>query len=57
MAADIIMALLLIGDASKNPELFAKSAKVYTRFAAAEIEKHYDFIKSLTADNLAEYQI
>ena len=56
MAADIIMSLLLIGDATKNPELFAKSAKVYNRYAAAEIEKHYDFIMSLSVDNLADYQ-
>ena len=56
MAADIIMSLLLIGDATKNPELFAKSAKVYNRYAAAEIEKHYNFIMSLSVENLTDYQ-
>jgi hypothetical protein len=56
MAADIIMSLLLIGDATKDPELFAKSAKVYNRYAAAEIEKHYDFIMSLSVENLTDYQ-
>ena len=56
MAADIIMALFLVGDASKAPELFAKSAKVYTRYAAAEIEKHYDFIMSANADDLEDYR-
>ena len=56
MAADCIMALLLIGDASKAPELFAKSARVYTRYAAAEIEKHYDFVMSATAEDLADYR-
>ena len=56
MAADCIMALLLIGDASRAPELFAKSARVYTRYAAAEIEKHYDFVMSATAEDLADYR-
>ena len=56
MAADCIMALLLIGDASRAPELFAKSARVYTRYAAAEVEKHYDFVMSATAEDLADYR-
>ncbi len=56
MASDIIMALLLIGDASRCPELFAKSAKVYTRYAAAEIEKHYDFILSAKSEDLEDYR-
>ena len=56
MAADCIMALLLIGDASRAPELFAKSARVYTRYAAAEIEKHYDFVMSATSEDLADYR-
>ena len=56
MAGDCIMALLLIGDASKAPELFAKSARVYTRYVAAEVEKHYDFVMSATAEDLADYR-
>ena len=56
MASDLIMALLLIGDASRCPELFAKSAKVYTRYAAAEIEKHYDFILSAKSEDLEDYR-
>ncbi|MBO7051428.1 MAG: hypothetical protein J6W24_02060, partial [Prevotella sp.] len=56
MAGDIIMALLLVGDASKDAELFSKSAKVYTRYAAAEIEKHYDFVMSCTEADLADYR-
>lgn len=56
MAADCIMALLLIGDACKAPELFGKSARVYTRYVAAEVEKHYDFIMSATPDDLADYR-
>jgi hypothetical protein len=56
MAADCIMALLLIGDASRAPELFAKSARVYTRYVAAEVEKHYDFVMSATSEDLADYR-
>lgn len=56
IAADCIMALLLIGDASKAPELFGKSARVYTRYVAAEVEKHYDFVMSATPADLADYR-
>lgn len=56
MAGDCIMALLLIGDASKAPELFGKSARVYTRYVAAEVEKHYDFVMNATPEDLADYR-
>lgn len=56
MAADCIMALLLIGDASKAPELFKKSARVYTRYVAAEVERHYDFVMSATPADLDDYR-
>ena len=56
MAGSIVMALLLIGDASRNAELFGKSARVYTRYVAAEVQKHYDFVMNTTADDLADYR-
>jgi len=56
MAADCIMALLLIGDASKAPELFGKSARVYARYAGSEVERHYDFVMSATPEDLADYR-
>lgn len=56
MAGDCIMAILLINDASKAPELFGKSARVYTRYAAAEVEKHYDFVMSATAADIEDYR-
>ena len=56
MAADCIMALLLIGDASKAPELFKKSARVYTRYVASEVERHYDFVMSATPADLDDYR-
>ena len=56
MAGDCIMAILLINDASKAPELFGKSARVYTRYAAAEVEKHCDFVMSATAADIEDYR-
>lgn len=56
MAADIIMSLLLIGDASKAPELFAQSARVYNRYVASEIERHYNYIMGATPEDLADYR-
>ena len=56
MAADIIMSLLLIGDASRDASLFGKSARIYTRYAASEIERHYDFIMNSTPEDLADYR-
>ena len=56
MAAFSIMAHLLIQDASKAPELFAKSAHVYLNYAEAEIEKHANFIKKLDKEDLAFYK-
>ena len=56
MAADIIMCHLLIQDASKNPELFAKSAHVYLNYAEAEVEKHAGFIENFDKEDLAFYK-
>ena len=40
MTADILMSLLIIGDATASPELFAKSAQVYVRYAEEEVIGH-----------------
>ncbi len=56
MVASTLMANLLITDASKNAELFGKSARIYTRWASAEVEKHYNFIMSATPADLADYR-
>ncbi len=57
MAAVCIMSHLLIQDATKAPELFAKSAHVYVNYAEAEIEKHFNFIRKFKADDLADYRL
>ena len=56
MAADTIMSILMLGNATKNAELFADSAKVYVRYAAAEVEKHADFVADATPEDLVNYR-
>ena len=56
MTADIIMSLLILDDATRAPELFAKSAQVYVRHAEAECNGHYTFIKNFKAEDLESYK-
>lgn len=56
MSADIIMSRLIIQDATACPELFAKSANVYVRYAEGEVEGHFDFIRKFDAEALAYYR-
>ena len=56
MAAVSIMSALLVTDASKAPELFADSAKVYVNLAEAEVEKHSIFIRNFNAGDLTSYR-
>lgn len=56
MSAYIIMAHLLVRDASWNAELFGGSANVFTRWAEAEVEKHANFIGSFSSDEIAFYR-
>ena len=56
MAADCIMSLLIIKDASNRPDLFAKSANVYVRFAESEIEKHYNYVMKFDAALLPNFR-
>ncbi len=55
MTADIIMAHLLLRNASQAPELFAKSLAVYLNHAEAEVEKHSKWIASMSPDKLDLY--
>jgi alkylation response protein AidB-like acyl-CoA dehydrogenase len=57
MTGKIIMALNLIGDASKAPELFAKSAHVYTRMIEEEVIGHAAYIKSFDVEELKNFAI
>ena len=50
------MSQLMLRDATKAPELFEKSMKVYLNLAEAEVAKHYNFIMGMTADQIADYK-
>ncbi|MBR6182010.1 MAG: acyl-CoA dehydrogenase family protein [Prevotella sp.] len=56
MTADIIMSLLILDDATRAPELFAKSANVYVRHAEAECRGHHAYIKNLKASDLEHFR-
>lgn len=55
MTADIIMSLLITEDASKAPELFAKSANVYVRMAEEEVIGHSAYVKAFNAEDLKDF--
>lgn len=56
MAAYTVMSILILGDATKRPDLFEKSAKVFVRYAAAEVEKHSDFVSDAQPEDLVNYR-
>ena len=56
MAADVIMCLLLLRNATQAPELFQKSLEVYVNLAEAEVEKHFTFIRKMTPERAASYR-
>ncbi len=52
MTAEIIMALLLLDDATRAPELFAKSARVFTAQAEATVAANTAYIASFDPADL-----
>ena len=57
MTADIIMSLLILDDATRCAELFAKSAAVYVRHAEAEVAAHHSYVMVFKADDLAAFRM
>ena len=57
MTGVIVMSLLLLDDASKAPELFAKSAEVYVRHAEAEVSAHSAYVMNFKAEDLASFRV
>ena len=57
MTADIIMSLLILDDATRCAELFAKSAAVYVRHAEAEVAAHHSYVMAFKADDLAAFRM
>ena len=56
LAANCVMSQLMLRDATKAPELFEKSMKVYLNLAEAEVAKHYNLIKSLDVAAIENYK-
>jgi len=52
MTADIIMSLLIIDDATRAPQLFAKSANVYVRHAEAEVTGHAAYVNDFRTEDI-----
>ena len=56
MAAVNVMSHLLLQDATKAPEMFAKSLEVYINYAESEVEKHFNFIRKFNTEKLENYR-
>ena len=56
MTGDIVMSLLILDDATKAPEMFAKSANVYVRMAEEEVLGHSAYIQNFKAADLESFK-
>ena len=56
MTGDIVMSLLILDDATKSPELFAKSANVYVRMAEEEVLGDSAYIQNFQAEDLESFK-
>jgi len=56
MTADIIMSLLILEDATRDQELFGKSAQVYVRMAEEEVIGHAAYVKQFIAEDLPAFR-
>lgn len=56
MTGDIVMSLLILDDATKSPDLFAKSANVYVRMAEEEVLGHSAYIQNFTPESLDNFK-
>ena len=56
ITAYTIMAHLLLQDAQKAPDLFAKDFSVFLNLAESEVAKHANYIQAMTAEQLACYR-
>ena len=56
MTGDIVMSLLILDDATKAPEMFAKSANVYVRMAEEEVLGHSAYIQNFNAEDLESFK-
>ena len=56
MTAELVMSLLIIRDAAKAPELFAKSAQVYVRMTEEDVFGKSAYIKAFRVEDLASFK-
>lgn len=56
MTGNIVMSLLILDDATKAPEMFAKSANVYVRMAEEEVLGHSAYIQNFKAEDLESFK-
>ena len=50
------MSLLLLQNATKAPELFAKSLQVYVNLAEADVEKNNALVARMTSESIENYR-
>ena len=55
MTAEIMMSLLILDDASRAPELFAKSANVYVRMAEENVLGKTVYVRHFTPEDLKSF--
>lgn len=56
MTAYTVMCHLLLQDAQKAPDLFAKSLNVFVNYAESEVEKHFNYIRKMDVAQLDNYR-
>ena len=56
MTAEIVMSLLILDDATRAPELFAKSANVYVRMTEEDVLGKAAYIKNFTVADLPSFR-
>jgi hypothetical protein len=56
MTADIIQSLLILDDATRAPELFAKSATVFVHMAEEEVTGKSVYVKNFIAEDLKDFR-
>ena len=56
ITAYTIMGHLILQDTQKAPELFARSLNVFVNHAESEVEKHFNYIRKMTVEQLDNYR-
>ncbi|MCO6024306.1 acyl-CoA dehydrogenase family protein [Prevotella cerevisiae] len=57
MTGNILVSLLLLDDATRNEDLFARSAKVFIFAANEKVVGHADYIQNFIAEDLKDFRV